>query len=113
MKVITDKEEMIVKATQHLAEIHLKYGYVPDYECIKNKFNLTPEEYRGWRDVCRGYCLQHQALSILQSLGRNRRSEMKVLKKLFEMLLMKDCLDYLEEEGPSHWIKPDGHWRKF
>lgn len=38
---------------------------------------------------------------------------MKVLKKLFEMLIMKDNLGYLEDEGPAHWIKPDGHWRKF
>ncbi|MCK9155368.1 MAG: hypothetical protein M0P12_04545 [Paludibacteraceae bacterium] len=51
MKSITDREKQMVKASLHLAEIDLKYGYVPDYELINNKFDLTPDEMREIRDA--------------------------------------------------------------
>lgn len=54
MKSLIDRERQIVKATLRLAEIDLKYGYVPDYECIRNEFNLTPDEMREIRDTVQG-----------------------------------------------------------
>lgn len=51
MKAISEKEAQIVRAAIHLNCIHCKYGYIPDYECIRNTFGLTSEEMRDIRDV--------------------------------------------------------------
>ena len=48
---LSTKEQNIILATIHLWNINKKNGFVPDYELMENRFNLSKETMREIRDL--------------------------------------------------------------